>query len=149
MPLVRLSILAAALVVAPTASAAASEPCWQRVIADWTNGSVESSYKAACYANALKRLPTDVRMYSDADQEIRRAMLAAIRNDDQPPTSSSTSSATKDSAAAVQPVGSKTRTLPLPIIFAITLALTLVAAGVVGRLRARRSAARQSRPAEQ
>ena len=174
MPLVRLSILVFALVATPTASAATTKPCWERVIADWTNGSVQSSYKAACYATALERLPTDVRMYSDADEDIRRAMLAAIRHDDKPPpqsgqtesgqgqsgqtqsgqaTSGGEASAAKESAATTttpaRTDGPKSRTLPLPLIFAITLALTLVAAGVVGRLRARRSAQRQAQPLEQ
>lgn len=151
MPLVRLSILVAALVATPTASAATVKPCWERVIADWTNGGVQSSYKTACYAKALKRLPTDVRMYSDAGQEIRRAMLAAIRHDDRsPPTSSGKASAPEDPAATTSRAAEPTsRRLPLPILFAITLALTLVAAGVVGRLRARRNSARRPRPLEQ
>jgi hypothetical protein len=150
MMLVRLSILVAALAATQTASAAAAtpKPCWERVIADWTNGSVQSSYKAACYAKALTRLPTDVRMYSDAGQEIRRAMLAAIRNDDPPPPASGSKPTAQESAAAAR-VDPKSRTLPLPILFAITLALTLVAVGVVGRLRARRNAQRRIDPLEQ
>ena len=149
MMLVRLSILVAALAATPTASAATTpKPCWERVISDWTNGNVQSSYKAGCYAKALKRLPTDVRMYSDAGQDIRRAMLAAIRHDDPPPPASGGKAAARESAAAVR-VDPKSRTLPLPILFAITLALTLVAVGVVGRLRARRNAQRQTDPLEQ
>ena len=150
MMLVRLSILVAVLAATSTASAAAAtpKPCWERVIADWTNGSVQSSYKAACYAKALTRLPTDVRMYSDAGQDIRRAMLAAIRHDDPSPPGSGGKAAARESAAAVR-VDPKSRTLPLPILFAITLALTLVAVGVVGRVRARRNAQRQVDPLEQ
>ena len=148
MSLVRPVLLVAALVAAPTSSAAPSKPCWQRVLADWTNGSVQSSYAAACYANALKRLPTDVRLYSDADQEIRRAMLAAIRNEDDPPATGGAASAAERSAAG-RPADAKARSLPLPILFAITLALTLVAVGVVGRVRARRSAQRRGCPLQE
>jgi hypothetical protein len=151
MRLVRLSLLFAALAATSTASATATpaKPCWERVIADWTNGSVQSSYKAACYAKALKRLPTDVRMYSDAGQEIRRAMLAAIRHDDPPPPASSGKAATASESAAAGQVDPKSRKLPLPILFAITLVLTLVAVGVVGRVRARRNAQQRIDPLEQ
>jgi hypothetical protein len=143
MSLVRPALLVAALVAAPSSSAATSTPCWQRVLADWTNGSVQSSYAAACYAKALKRLPTDVRLYSDADQEIRRAMLAAIRKENEPPTTGGAAAAGRSAAGRV--AEAKARSLPLPVLFAITLALTLVAVGVVGRVRARRSAQRRSR----
>ena len=143
MSLLRPVLLVAALVAVPTSSAATTTPCWQRVLSDWTDGSVQSSYAAGCYAKALKRLPTDVRLYSDADQEIRRAMLAAIRKENDPPASGGASSAERSVEHAPD---ANARSLPLPILVAITLALTLVAVGVVGRVRARRSAQRRGRP---
>ena len=139
-----LSTVAVAVIAAgPAHAVAPTKPCWQRVLADWTNGALERRYAAACYADALKRLPTDVRLYSDADEDIRRAMLGALRNG---PTGGGTGSGPPQAQpAAATPVISNDRRLPLPVLFAVTLALTLAAAVLVSRLRARR-VARRAKP---
>jgi hypothetical protein len=113
------------------------------VVADWTNGAVKRTYAAACYADALKRLPTDVRLYSDADEDIRRAMLAVLRKG---PTGGGPGSGPPQARpAAPTPAAANDRRLPLPVLFAVTLALTLAAAVLVSRLRARR-VARRAKP---
>jgi len=53
----------------------AGVPCWQRVIADWSdNGRVDRTYPLACYRAAVKHLPEDLRAYSSAPDEIDRAL---------------------------------------------------------------------------
>jgi hypothetical protein len=114
------------------------------VVADWTNGGIKRTYPAGCYATALKNLPTDVRLYSDADEDIRRAMLAALRKGPTgggPPAGRSQAEPT-----AATPAASADRRLPLPVLFAVTLAGTLAAAGLVSRLHARRAASRRAKP---
>ena len=61
-----------------TSSAHAQAPCWKSVTADWSAGRLGPDYRVACYQAALAHLPEDVRIYSSAQDDIRRAMLAAI-----------------------------------------------------------------------
>jgi hypothetical protein len=59
--------------------AAAGIPCWQAVINDWYDGQIDHTYPTSCYLAALQHLPRDVRTYSSARDDIRRAMFASIR----------------------------------------------------------------------
>ena len=62
------------------ASAAPLDECAQRVIRDWySGGRVDNTYPLACYRAAIRALPTDVLAYSNADQDIRRALAFARR----------------------------------------------------------------------
>ena len=73
-------LMAAALAfgVAP----AAAKSCAQKVIDDWyDNGRVDAVYPIRCYRAALKLLPDDVKSYSDAPDEINRALQDAIRQE--------------------------------------------------------------------
>jgi hypothetical protein len=73
-----LAIFAAALVAATgtallvgASPAQAAKPCWERVIDDWLdNGRIDGVYSARCLEDARKRLPEDVRAYSDAEEKI-------------------------------------------------------------------------------
>jgi len=65
--------------VAGAPSAHAQVPCWHRVVADWGAGRLGSVYPVACYQGALAHLPEDMRVYSSAGDDIRRAMLAAVQ----------------------------------------------------------------------
>jgi hypothetical protein len=64
--------------VAP-APASAAVPCWKRLINDWYDGRIDQAYPVACYREAIKKLPEDVKAYSSAREDIRRALLAAFR----------------------------------------------------------------------
>jgi hypothetical protein len=137
-------VTVAVIAAGPAQATAPTKPCWQRVLADWTNGSIQRTYAASCYADALKRLPTDVRLYSDADEDIRRAMLAALRKG---PTSGAPGGpGSQAQRVAATPATSSGRRLPLPVLIVVTFALTLAAAGLVSLLRARRVAARRAKP---
>ena len=72
--------VAGALLAAPAPPAAPLDDCAQRVIRDWySGGRVDGVYPLACYRAALEALPADVLQYSNADQDIRRALAYAKR----------------------------------------------------------------------
>ncbi len=73
-----LAVVAVVFAVAGTSSAHAQAPCWKSVTTDWSAGRLGPEYPVACYQAALAHLPEDVRIYSSAEDDIRRAMLAAI-----------------------------------------------------------------------
>lgn len=76
--------MAATVAVALAAGVApgAAATCGQKVIDDWyDNGRVDSVYPISCYRAALKLLPDDVKSYSDAPDEINRALQDAIRKE--------------------------------------------------------------------
>jgi hypothetical protein len=68
----------AASLAAPGAADAA-KPCWVRLVNDWYDGRIDKTYPVSCYRAAVKNLPEDVAAYSNARQEIQRALLAAIK----------------------------------------------------------------------
>ncbi len=83
------------------APALAKEKCADQVIADWyDDGRVSKIYPLECYRQAIKLLPPDVLDYSNAKEEIGRALAFAKQGkpdpggeDPTPPTTSSTGSA--------------------------------------------------------
>jgi hypothetical protein len=84
-----LTIIAAVafmLAVAPSPGVARSlDACAQRVIRDWySGGRIDDAYPLACYRAAIRALPDDVLQYSNADQDIRRALAFARRGLDDP-----------------------------------------------------------------
>jgi hypothetical protein len=74
-----LLVVGLATVAAPSATAAT--PCGEAVILDWSDGTIDRVYSAACYRDALRRLPEDLRAYSTAPEDIERALLALARAD--------------------------------------------------------------------
>jgi len=75
---------AGAASAAPAASFQATSTCWQQVINDWLdNNQVDRVYAIPCYTQAIQHLSQypDVAGYSSAEDDIRRAELAAIRLD--------------------------------------------------------------------
>ena len=72
----------AAATVRPSSAAAAGKPCWERVIDDWLdNGTIDKQYNAACYQQALKHVPEDLRDYSNITDAISAALSATLRGD--------------------------------------------------------------------
>ena len=72
----------AAAAVRPSPAAAAGKPCWEQVIDDWLdNGTIDKQYKAACYQQALKHVPEDLRDYSNITDAISAALTATLRGD--------------------------------------------------------------------
>ena len=78
---IALVALLAGLVAAVSAPAArAATPCWQHVINQWLdNKPIATTYKPACYQQALKHVPEDLRDYSDITDAISAALQASLR----------------------------------------------------------------------
>jgi hypothetical protein len=73
------ALVLAALSFLPPAAAGAAAPCWERLLHDWrANGRIERTYPISCYRDATANLPEDLRQYSTASEDIRRAMLHAL-----------------------------------------------------------------------
>jgi hypothetical protein len=66
--------------------ASAATSCAQRVITAWSAGKLDATYPPACYRAALDRLPEDVALYSSAQDDINRELLAAISRQRKPPS---------------------------------------------------------------
>ena len=80
----------AATAAAPSRAAAAGKPCWEQVIDDWLdNGTIDGQYKAACYQQALKHVPEDLRDYSNITDAISAALSASLGRSNTGPGSSS------------------------------------------------------------
>jgi hypothetical protein len=80
------------IVATKAGPASASTPCYTKVINDWfDNGKIDHVYPHRCYTQAIAHLPTDVGTYSNAPDDIRAAMLAALnhKNNSTPPSSHS------------------------------------------------------------
>ncbi len=76
-----LAVLATGLAVAlaPPASSA-PVPCWQRVIADWSkHGSIAGTYPPSCLRQTMQREPTDLRVYSNLDESLGKALTLTSR----------------------------------------------------------------------
>jgi hypothetical protein len=81
-----LALAVIALLGAGASQAAAKKrsgtPCWKLVVNDWfDNGRIDGTYPIPCYTQAIQHIPEDALVYSSAPNDIRRAMLAAIRQD--------------------------------------------------------------------
>ena len=165
---------AAALVPAAQASPAslqqATSTCWLQVINDWLdNNQVDRVYAIPCYTQAIQKLSSysDIAGYSSAIDDIRRAELAAIRQDRSngpggtsgggpaapgggPPTSGGPGNPSGPSGNPSHhtfigiPGPSSATSIPLPLIvlgaLAILLALAALATWLARRVQARRPA---------
>jgi len=158
---------AAALVPAAQASPASlqqsSSNCWLQVINDWLdNNQVDRIYAIPCYTQAIQKLSSysDIAGYSSAIDDIRRAELAAIRQDrSNGPGGSSGGSSSSGSGPGSSnsngpgggsghhnfigiPGQSSATSIPLPLIvlgaLAILLALSALGTWLARRLQARR-----------
>jgi len=72
--LLALATLLGALVFAATGQAQTS--CSSALLRDWRDGRIDGTYPVACYRTALAQLPEDLRIYSSAESDIKRALLA-------------------------------------------------------------------------
>ena len=69
--------VAVVLLLPGSADAKTARPCWKDVVSDWVpDGRVDGTYKVRCYQAALKHLPPDLREYSSAEADFKRALLS-------------------------------------------------------------------------
>ena len=117
------TIAAAVVVVVPPGSAAT--PCWQVLVDDWADGAISNLYPISCYRQALQNMPEDVRLYSNASDEINRALAGRA--------------VTRSIAGGVKPAGGQPATAAVvpagdrsgaPLILAASLAAAPRACGL-------------------
>jgi hypothetical protein len=129
------------IVAAPAGSAAT--PCWRVLVDDWADGAISNLYPISCYRQALQNMPEDVRLYSNASDEINRALAGQA--------------VTRSIAGGVKPAGGQPATAAVvptddrsgaPLILAASLValLTLAACGGYLARRKWRGAARLGGP---
>jgi hypothetical protein len=54
----------------------AKPDCVSTLLNDWRDGRIDGTYSVECYQTALAQLPEDLRIYSSAETDITRALLA-------------------------------------------------------------------------
>ena len=147
----------AALAVFATPAPAAT-PCWKLLLNDWYDGTISNVYPIPCYHQAIAHLPTDIKVYSSAADDINRALQAAIANQKKTHKTvtsietGATTQKTKTSATATTTNPTTTKkngpvkqvlkditpggadSFPLPLLILGILAIVLVLAGVGGML---------------
>ena len=134
-----------ALLSAPGASAAT---CGRQVIDDWWDGRIDGTYPFHCYDDAIESLPRDVRDYSSAEDDIKRALQAAMRGEPAPPNrdgppgeggagdpgTPTPPGSDPPGTDAAPPLGESASSVPVPLLILGGLALLLVAGGSIGYL---------------
>jgi hypothetical protein len=152
-----LVLVLAALVVSCPAPAGKSKGCAKAVVADWYgDGRVDKAFPLRCYREAIRSLPIDVLDYSNAQQDILRA-LAFAREGEKARGGGSVdvgeSGATGGSGSPGRPnepggigtqsdaskvvAASGASSFPIPLVILGGLALLLLAAGGAGYLSRR------------
>jgi len=162
--LLALAVLSS-LAVAPAASA---KTCAEKVVADWYgDGRVDQIFPPHCYREAIQSLPVDVKEYSNAEEDILRALAYARQGKKDPgpaggaidPTPGDTTSTGPDGGGGTGLGGpgddttdgsgvdtSGPSSVPIPLLILGGLALLLLAAGGAGYLSRRAQARREGGP---
>ena len=175
LPAALLALVAAALLATAPAASAKAKTCGEKVVDDWYgDGRVDEVFPTHCYLDAIRSLPVDVKDYSNAEEDIRRALAYARQHKSDPgPTGGPAPTDTGGSVAeppTTDPVddptvptvttdgpGSDTlatpgvdtsgpSSVPIPLLILGGLALLLLAAGAAGYLSRRAQARRNGGP---
>jgi hypothetical protein len=156
------AVLSVLAVAASPSVARAAEPCWQRVLDDWTkDGKIDGQYSPRCLRQAIKNTPEDLRDYSSIDDDIQAALLghygASAKNGPNKGGGSGTGGTgekpltpaeARDQAelavphaASAQSIPDSSRPLPLPLLILASVALAAILAAasppLIQRLRTR------------
>lgn len=157
-----IGVVAALVLVFGAATAISAQPrdCGKLVVADWFgDGRVDRIFPLHCYNDAIRTLPVDVITYSNAKEDILRALAYAKKGESDPGdggTSTSTTDTTgpgsggngdggDDGTSETGANGADTDTsgpssVPVPLLVLGGLAIILLAAGGAGYLNRRRQA---------
>jgi hypothetical protein len=158
-----------ALASAPAADAKA-KTCAEQIVADWYgDGRVDKIFPLHCYQEAIRSLPVDVLDYSNAKEDILRALAYARKDKPDPGPSGSTTDPTgtgddggptgtgpdggpgdpgsgEQTSASDDVDTSGPSSVPVPLLILGGLALLLLAAGGAGYLSRRAQARREGGP---
>jgi hypothetical protein len=106
---------ASALMLALASPAAGAAPCWQKLMTDWYDGTIDGTYPVPCYHQAIERLPTDLELYSSARDDILRALQAAtVPEEEAPPPAETTSTQPLKPASTAPATTGQTTTTSTP-----------------------------------
>ena len=141
-------LLASLSALVPATASAAT--CWKELVNDyWADNRVDRTYPISCYREAMEKLPQDVQEYSDAQDDLRRALLAAIIDQRDsgggftgPTASEPEPVPVEDDAASggfltevIDKLGPKNAdSIPVPLLVLGTIALLLIGAAGVSYL---------------
>jgi hypothetical protein len=103
MPVLVAALATLAVSAAPAQSAT---PCWKLLLNDWYDGKIDHVYPIHCYHDAIKHLPTDIKVYSSAADDINRALQQALDSKKHPAGN------TTPAAPTTTTTPTKTRTSP-------------------------------------
>jgi hypothetical protein len=164
------AIVGVTLLIAASPASAAAKPCARAVVDDWYgDGRVDKIFPLHCYQEAIRSLPVDVLDYSNAKEDILRALQFARQNKPDPgptgvgetPTGTNGGGPTGgpgDPSDPGDPSGgeggnvaspvdtSGPSSVPIPLLILGALALLLLAAGGAGYLSRRAQARREGGP---
>jgi hypothetical protein len=137
-----LATVAAIAFVAWVPTGSAAKPCWQVLVRDWADGAISNLYPIHCYRQALQNMPEDVRLYSNASDDINRALAGqAVKRSIAGAEGGSASKPAVTAAAVADDDMSSA-----PLVLAASLAALLALAGGAGYLARRKGAARPRGP---
>ncbi len=165
------AIVGLTLLIAASPASAAAKPCARAVVDDWYgDGRVDKIFPLHCYQEAIRSLPVDVLDYSNAKEDILRALQFARQNKPDPgptgagetPTGTDGGGPTGGPSDPTDPGGpsdggegtvaspavdtSGPSSVPIPLLILGGLALLLLAAGGAGYLSRRAQARREGGP---
>ena len=132
------------------------------MIDDWyVHGTIEKTYAAQCYREALKRVPESAKIYSNLPEELDRGLRSALAREahvksatktiKQPPSRQPSSAASSQGHKKSGPIQrvlgelgpDRADSIPIPLMILAGAAVLLVAAGaasaIVRRLNGRRN----------
>jgi hypothetical protein len=81
-PGLRSALLLAGVVVALVfcGTGQANTSCASKLLGDWRDGRIDGTYSVGCYRTALAQLPEDLRIYSSAETDLKRGLLASSKS---------------------------------------------------------------------
>lgn len=110
--------------------------CADRVLDDWTKGTLDSVYPLDCYGAAIDALPEDLRAYTTAADDISRAAFAANRASVSVTEEREASAARQLAESPVQSDG--LRVVPLQVVLLAVIVTVLAASGLAAAAIRRR-----------
>jgi hypothetical protein len=135
------------------AAAVAAQPCGKQVFLDWwDNYRIDRIYELHCYRDAIEALPVDIRQYSEAEDDISRALAYALQHKPDPGDQGEGPAIDRSDgdgpAAGEQPAPSSMTppppadtagpaAVPLPLVVLASLACLLLVLGAAGYLKRR------------
>jgi hypothetical protein len=166
------AIVVLTLLIGPSPASAAAKPCARAVVDDWYgDGRVDRIFPLHCYQEAIRSLPVDVLDYSNAKEDILRALQFARQNKPDPGPTGAGGTPTEtggpggpatggpgdpndpggpsgggETVASAPVDTSGPSSVPIPLLILGGLALLLLAAGGAGYLSRRAQARREGGP---